>query len=248
MKELINVVEENGKLIVGSREVSLNFEKRHGHVIEKIDGIIEGINSTEKSVQYFIPHEYKDLSGKLNKEYLLTRDGFSLLVMGFTGNKALDWKMKYIQAFNKMEEKIRSQKQLSPMDQLKLQYEVLEQHDNKLNDLDGKVRHIENNMVIDYGQEVTIKKEVDCRVKKVCYGKEFPAYLDKTLRAKVYRALWRDYKGYFNITSYHNTLKKDFQTSLNLIRKWSPNGELLRLIEKANNQLVFSDVGATKED
>ena len=44
--------------------------------------------------------------GNIYREYLLTRDGFSLLVMGFTGSKALEWKLKYIQAFNKMEQKL----------------------------------------------------------------------------------------------------------------------------------------------
>ena len=38
----------------------------------------------------------------------MDRDGFSLLVMGFTGKKALEWKLKYIDAFNQMEETLKS--------------------------------------------------------------------------------------------------------------------------------------------
>ena len=64
--------------------------------------------------QYFIPSKYKDASGKSNVEYLLTRDGFSLLVMGFTGAKALEWKLKYIAAFNAMEKKLTDMNNLSP--------------------------------------------------------------------------------------------------------------------------------------
>lgn len=44
-----------------------------------------------------------------NKDYLLTRDGFSLIVMSFTGEKAFNWKIKYIEAFNKMEEMLKDQ-------------------------------------------------------------------------------------------------------------------------------------------
>ena len=44
--------------------------------------------------------------------YLMTRDGFSLLVMGFTGQKALEWKLKYIEAFNYMEESIMKVREL----------------------------------------------------------------------------------------------------------------------------------------
>ena len=51
----------------------------------------------------------------------MNRDGFSLLFMGFTGKKALEWKLKYIDAFNKMEEKLKSGDYLSEEEKLKLQ-------------------------------------------------------------------------------------------------------------------------------
>lgn len=60
------------------------------------------------SEKYFIPDAYSDKQGKERKHYWLTRDGFSLLVMGFTGPAALHWKLLYIEAFNKMEEALRS--------------------------------------------------------------------------------------------------------------------------------------------
>ena len=51
----------------------------------------------------------------------MNRDGFSLLSMGFTGKEALEWKLKYINAFNQMEEKLKSGTQLSEEEKLKLQ-------------------------------------------------------------------------------------------------------------------------------
>ena len=60
------------------------------------------------SEKYFIPSTYKDSTGRELKHYWLTRDGFSLLVMGFTGPAALHWKLLYIEAFNKMEQALRS--------------------------------------------------------------------------------------------------------------------------------------------
>lgn len=60
------------------------------------------------SEKYFIPSTYKDSTGRELKHYWLTRDGFSLLVMGFTGPAAIHWKLLYIEAFNKMEEALRS--------------------------------------------------------------------------------------------------------------------------------------------
>ena len=95
---------EDGKLVVSSRRVADDFKKRHSDVIEKIQQLIK----VEKSVMsMFIESSYKAGTGKNYKEYLLTRDGFSLLVMGFTGSKALEWKLKYIEAFNAMERKLK---------------------------------------------------------------------------------------------------------------------------------------------
>ena len=99
----------DGKLVVSSRDVADNFKKRHADVLEKIKTLSAEIQPTEKSVGYFIPTEYCDNKGENRPEYLLTRDGFSLLVMGFTGKEALDWKLKYIDAFNKMEAALMSQ-------------------------------------------------------------------------------------------------------------------------------------------
>ena len=104
MNELINVTNQNGNLVVSSREVAENFEKQNKHVMEAIR---ELETSVENPTNLFTPSTYKDSYGREQKEYLLTRDGFTLLAMGFTGQKALQWKLKYIDAFNKMEEVIK---------------------------------------------------------------------------------------------------------------------------------------------
>ncbi|WP_242873554.1 Rha family transcriptional regulator [Eubacterium barkeri] len=59
-----------------------DFGKRHAEVLRGIDYVL-GNDSTQNCVQYFITSEYRDSSGKRNKEYLCTRDGFTLLAMGF---------------------------------------------------------------------------------------------------------------------------------------------------------------------
>lgn len=115
MQELqrIEVKEYQGELVVSSREVATNFEKQHKHVLESIENLKEGV--AEKSANLFIESTYQHSQNKQwYKEYLLTRDGFSLLVMGFTGKKALDWKLKYIEAFNEMEQYIKEQQPKVP--------------------------------------------------------------------------------------------------------------------------------------
>lgn len=106
------VTSYNGVLVADSLEVADRFGKRHADVLRTIDGLITEV-ATQNCVtnaepeSYFIPSEYQN-RGKSYKKYLLTRDGFSLLVMGFTGPAALHWKLLYIEAFNKMEQALRS--------------------------------------------------------------------------------------------------------------------------------------------
>lgn len=102
-----NLVEVmNGISVVSSRDIAEKFDKEHKNVIAKISEILGGIEPAEFQARYFIPSEYTDAKGESRREFLLTRDGFSLIVMGFTGVKALQWKLKCIDAFNKMERHI----------------------------------------------------------------------------------------------------------------------------------------------
>lgn len=111
MDNLIKVNKSNeGNLVVSSREVAENFGKKNKHINESIKKLMVE-NSTVRNM--FIENTYISDRGRKEKEYLLTRDGFSLIVMGFTGYKALEWKLKYINAFNKMEEHIKNSMQQS---------------------------------------------------------------------------------------------------------------------------------------
>ena len=98
---------EDGKLVVSSRRVADDFGKDHAKVLRSIEGYISE-NPILASQSYFIKSNYKtNGNNKTYKEYLLTRDGFSLLEMGFNGRDALEWKLKYIEAFNTMERKLK---------------------------------------------------------------------------------------------------------------------------------------------
>lgn len=127
MNNLVNIINQNGNLVVSSREVADNFNKQNKHVIEAIREIE---TSVENSTHLFIPNNYKDSYGRVQPEYLLTRDGFSLLVMGFTGQKALEWKLKYIEAFNKMEQVLKEQNSILKLDS-KFLFQIAQQLEDK---------------------------------------------------------------------------------------------------------------------
>ena len=90
------------KLITTSLKVAEVFEKEHKNVLQSIENLV----ADNSAAKFFRLTTYKN-RGKEYPMYEMDRDGFSLLVMGFTGEKALQWKIKYIEAFNKMESELK---------------------------------------------------------------------------------------------------------------------------------------------
>ena len=89
--------------VVTSLDVSETFEKEHRNVLADIRNIQSEISTAEFSALFF-EDEYKASNGKKNPMYYMNRDGFTLLVMGYTGEKAMRFKLAYINQFNQMEE------------------------------------------------------------------------------------------------------------------------------------------------
>lgn len=119
MNEIV-LKEQNGQIVVSSRDVAEKFGKRHTHVLDSIKAFENDLSTAEFSALFQIS-SYKASNGKTNVEYLMNRDGFSLLTMGFNGKEALQWKLKYIKAFNQMEEQLKNGDQLTEEERLKLQ-------------------------------------------------------------------------------------------------------------------------------
>ncbi|EAK3882879.1 phage antirepressor Ant [Campylobacter coli] len=106
---IINNVEVNlnikeNKVFINSLDLAKVFNKNHRHILQTTKNQPQN-DFTESN---FILSTYKDKKGELRPCYNLTRDGFSLLVMGFTGEKAYKWKIEFIKAFNEMEKRLRN--------------------------------------------------------------------------------------------------------------------------------------------
>lgn len=104
---LIQVV--NDEILTTSLIVAEKFDRRHKNVIQKIESLISELETGLKisPLEFFERSEEPDAHGQLRPMYYMNRDGFTLLAMGFTGSKALEWKLKYIAAFNEMEKRLR---------------------------------------------------------------------------------------------------------------------------------------------
>lgn len=96
-------------VFANSRDVAEFFEKRHDHVLRDVDALIA---AAPEAAPNFGVSEYRDSTGRRLRCFEMTRDGFTLLAMGFTGSKALQWKLRYIEAFNAMEAQLRRQQEV----------------------------------------------------------------------------------------------------------------------------------------
>lgn len=102
------ITERDGVPVTTSRAVAEHFGKRHDNVLRDIKQTLDQLNQTEEGKTFgllnFEETSTLDIQGKTQPMYLLTRDAFTLLAMGFTGSRALAFKVAYINAFNRMEQ------------------------------------------------------------------------------------------------------------------------------------------------
>jgi anti-repressor protein len=100
---------EDGKPEADSRDIAADFGKRHGHVIDAIRNILAIDPEAEPDFRLFKIKDLSKASGESTSHYLMNRDGFIILAMGFTGEAAMKWKRSYIKAFNAMEAALTTQ-------------------------------------------------------------------------------------------------------------------------------------------
>lgn len=106
MQPIITVI--NQKAVTTSREVAEIFGRKHYNLLRDIEDTIADLELTDAGREFselnFELANYTDAQGKPRPQYLLTKDAFTILAFGFTGSKAMEFKVAYINAFNQMQE------------------------------------------------------------------------------------------------------------------------------------------------
>lgn len=105
MEELV-YKSSKGNPVTTSLKVAEVFEKNHKDVLRDIENLTCSQEFRERN---FAPSSYQSIQNKKMPMYVMTKDGFTFLAMGYTGNKASVFKEKYIDCFNRMEQAIKSQ-------------------------------------------------------------------------------------------------------------------------------------------
>lgn len=209
------VVMHDQQAVTSSMKLAEDVGKRHDNVLRDIAGLLE----IEETQNYFYETVYEHPQNKQRyKMFYMNRDGFTLLAMGFTGKEAIQFKLKYIDAFNKMEQVINQPKVLTEKEQLrasmKLSLDTSEEVEVlkiEVNDLKEKV---ENQITIDHGEQRRLQKAVAIKV----YELESIA----ELRPKLFREIYREIKDRFGVASYKDVKRKDLQVAIRYVEAWIP--------------------------
>lgn len=162
---------------------------------------------------------------KIRSMYLWTERGAN------RHSKILDTDQAWKQ-FDVLEETYFKVRSMSPMQMLKLQNAALMEVDEKVEHIDSRVTNLENTTTVDSRKQYTLRKIASATAVRVLGGKESQAYLE--LHHKVFCQLWRDYKDYFKIPSYRDTLKIDFEKAKEYLSGWRPDHNLQIEISSVN--------------
>ena len=232
------ITRKDGELVVTSRQVAEDFEKEHSKVIRTIENLFQGIaKSGDTPSKYFIMDSYENEQNKQKYiQYLITQRGFSLLVMGFTGEKALQWKLKYIEAFNKMEQAIKN-----PYAHLSKEVQAIFALDHKQQQLAVEVRELKEGMPL-FNVEC---KEIQAAVKRkgveILGGKGSQAYKNNSIRCKVYSDIQQQLRREFGVSRYEAIKRSQLPVAHEIVTKYKAPIYLVNEIYLLNQQLTDED-------
>ncbi|HBZ6546072.1 TPA: ORF6C domain-containing protein [Clostridium perfringens] len=234
--EGVKLSNQNGQVVVSSRLIAKDFEKQHKHVLDSIEEIKKGV--AEKSADLFIESQYQHPQNKQwYKEYLMTRDGFTLLAMGFNGTKALQWKLKYIEAFNKMEQALKEQrKPTSAIDLFEAQVKAFKEVKGEVQEVKNELKEFQEDLPLIGAEPEELQKVVKRVGTNALGGYGSPAYKDKSISNKVYKNVWKFVKDQFNVNTYKDIKRKHLSKAKEIAESYKAPFYLQEKIDMLNNQ------------
>ena len=213
------VIMKDRQAVTSSLQVAENFDKRHDHVLRDIDGVEKDVpNFGEMFFELIEPDSY----GRERRVIYMNRDGFTILAMGFTGKKALQFKLKYIEAFNQMEEHIKQQVKIptTPRDLALLALSAGEETNQRVDELDTRVADLEENIVLSAGDYGYISRRINQRVSEVArgFGK-----LTQEQRGKLHKDINSGVKAVTGVSTRTQLRNRHYETVLDFINDWEPS-------------------------
>lgn len=219
---------------IDSREVAEMVDMEHKNLLSKIRKYVEILDGSKlSSPQFFVPSTYVNNQNKEQPCYLLTKKGCEMVANKLTGEKGVIFTAKYVNRFAEMEQKIKLPK--TDREILFLSVKVQEQTAQRVDVLEEKVTALEETTTINSSQQYTLERIAKTTVISALGGIDSRAY--QLMSRKLFSNIWRDYKKYFKLGSYRDTLKTDYENAKKYLESWSPEVNTSLKIKEYNSQL-----------
>ncbi|PEO20158.1 Rha family transcriptional regulator [Bacillus wiedmannii] len=218
------VFENDGQVVTDSLTIAEMFEKEHKHVVRDIEVQLEKLKEAGEQIwgeSNFGQTQYQHPQNKQwYKKYLLTEDAFAIVVMAYVTSEAMRMKIEFLREFKRMKKHIEKRMQV-PGDTFG-QIELLAAGTSNLNKRVSSLEQVvEKQLTVDYGQQRVIEKTKAKRIYFLWENGHVDIEVHDSTR-KLFGLLGRNLKDAFNVNSYRDILKKDFEEALNFINGWRP--------------------------
>lgn len=228
MNEL--VIMKNQQAVTTSLQVAEVFGKEHKNVLRDISNLnLDRLNFEQMFMESTEPDSY----GRDRRIYYMNRDGFTLLAMGFTGKKALGFKLKYIEAFNNMEKAIKEERIQLPSDPMKVLELIFKANKNtnkKVDRIDSDVDYLKNNQRLDPTEYAYISKRISRKVYE--YIDMHGSALSAPQRSKLYKDINRGINEVTGVKTRSQLRQKDFDKANEFINNWQPSTATVQIIKE----------------
>ena len=230
----LQIIEHEGIRVLATKQLSEVYETSTENIKQNFKRNKERFNEGrdyyllkgEQLKEFLqVTNSHLQNQSKIRSMYLWTERGAN------RHSKILDTDQAWKQ-FDVLEETYFKVRSMSPMQMLKLQNAALMEVDEKVEHIDSRVTNLENTTTVDSRKQYTLRKIASATAVRVLGGKDSQAYLE--LHHKVFCQLWRDYKDYFKIPSYRDTLKIDFEKAKEYLQGWRPDHNLQIEISSVN--------------
>ncbi|MHA4310666.1 Rha family transcriptional regulator [Bacillus cereus] len=214
---------KDNKVVTDSLTVAEVLKKQHKHVLRDIKVQMEKLESAgegEFTESNFGLSFYKDVTGRTLQKIDMTEDAFTILMFSYNTIETMKIKVRFIEEFKRMRAFIENQS-IVPIDTFG-QIELLATGTSNLNKRVSSLEQVvEKQLTVDYGQQRVIEKTKAKRIYFLWENEHIDREVHDSTR-KLFGLLGRNLKDAFNVNSYRDILKKDFEEALNFINGWRP--------------------------
>ena len=221
------VIMHDKTAVTTSLKVAEIFNKDHKHVIEAIENKIQSAENSADYKNMFAEGTYKDGRNREQKMYYMNRDGFSFIAFGFTGKRADNFKLQYIDAFNHMEEQIKLP--TSPRELAGLALRANEETNQRLDNVEDDVKDLKENQVIPQPLYNALQHRISQRVSEIAFSY---GGVNKKQRSELFKDINGGVKRIANVSARSMLREKHYQMVMDFVNAWEPSTATRTIIQQ----------------